>query len=421
MFEKMTTEVKIILGLMALFIVISIALIVSGNNTGKGKKPKETINITKDEGIGKKEKETETETKEEVPEVDPSEVAKSEAEDILSELSLHDKICQMFIATPEQLTGAGVATMAGDMTKSSIESYPIGGLVYFSQNIEDKEQITEMIKTTQEYAKGVNDVPMFIAVDEEGGTVARVADVLDTTKFNDMFSYKDEGTQTARNNAKTIASDISQFGFNLDFAPVCDVFSNSNNDAIGNRCYSDSFEESASLIENAVKGFNDGGVMCTLKHFPGIGDTDSDTHDGKVSSDKTIEELKEGEYLPFESGIDAGAQFVMVSHVVMSEIDEENPSSLSYTMVTQQLREELGYEGIVITDALNMGAITNTYSTDEATVAAIKAGVDIVLMPSSVSTAVDAVEKAVEDGTITEERIDESVLRILTCKCQYLK
>ena len=419
MLEKITTEMKVICALIGVLVVLSVVLIVTGKDGSKNSpKVKETVNLTKDE---KKEKETEPET---IPiaidETDDDSKAEEEAEKMLEKLSLHDKICQMFIVTPEQLTGAGVATMAGDMTKTSIEKYPVGGLCYFTQNIEDEDQIKEMISTTQDYIKDVVDVPLFIAVDEEGGSVARVCEALGTTKLDDMYSYKDEGTDTARDNAKTIASDISKYGFNLDFAPVCDVFADESKTAIGSRCYSDSYEGAASLIENAVKGFDDGGVMCTLKHFPGLGETDADTHDGKVSSDATLEELADAQYLPFESGINAGAPFVMVSHLTMNEVDEA-PASLSYTMVTQELREELKFDGVVITDAMNMGAITNNYSTSEATLAAIKAGVDIVLMPSDLGSAISAVESAVEDGTITEDRIDESVLRILTAKCKYLK
>lgn len=419
-FEKLTTEVKIILGMIVALFIVSFILIFNGNNTSNKKNGKETVNLTVDEGMTK---ETETQTEpvtEEGNQKEASLNAKNDAEKLMKDMSLHDKICQMFIVSPEELTGVSLATLAGDTTKASIEKNPVGGIIYFEKNIKKRYQIKEMIEGTKKYAKDYNNVPLFACVDEEGGKVSRVASALDdVTKLDSMYSYKDKGTDTARSNAKTIAESIAELGFNVDFAPVADTFSNSSNDVIGDRCYSDSYEECASLVSNAVKGFADGDVLCTLKHFPGHGDASGDSHDGAAKSDKTLEELKKEDLVPFVSGIKAGAPFVMVGHITMSDVDNEI-ASLSKTIITDTLKGELGYQGIVITDALDMGAITSSYKSDEAAIKAIEAGADMLLSPASLEDAVKGVEAAVKDGKISEDRINESVLKILTLKCDSL-
>lgn len=419
-FEKMTTEVKIILGMIVALFIVSFILIINGNNTSNKKNGKETVNLTVDEGMTK---ETETQTEAETEGGEQKEVslnAQKDAEKLMKDMSLHDKICQMFIVSPEGLTGVSTATVAGDTTKASIEKNPVGGLIYFEKNINDRDQIKDMISGTQKFAKEYNKIPLFTCVDEEGGKVSRVASALDdVTKLDNMYTYKEKGTDTARTNAKTIAESIAELGFNVDFAPVADTFSNSSNDVIGDRCYSDSYEECASLIANAVKGFEDGDVLCTLKHFPGHGDATGDSHDGAAKSDKTLEELKKEDIIPFESGIKAGAPFVMVGHITMSDVDNEI-ASLSKTIITDTLKGELGYKGIVITDALDMGAITSSYKSGEAAVKAVTAGADMLLMPADLDEAVKGIEDAVKDGKITEDRINESVLKILTLKCDSL-
>ncbi len=341
--------------------------------------------------------------------------ADSWVEDKLSKMSIRDKVCQMIITTPESLTGYSQCTSAGDATKEALEKYPIAGVIYFAYNLESRGQTSEMIGNMQSYAKDINGIPLFIAVDEEGGLVARVADNLGTTSFYDMYYYRDEGTGTAYNNAYTIASDIRSIGFNLDFAPVADTWSNSANEVIGTRAYSDNFEEAAELVGAAVKGFREGGVLCTLKHFPGHGDTAEDSHSGSAYSSKSLEELQNEEFLAFKSGIDAGADMVMIGHITMTGVDNL-PAVFSYTIITEQLRGYLGFNGVVVTDALNMGAISNIYSSDEAAVRCIQAGVDLLLMPADLDTAVEGLVAAVERGEISEARLDQSVRRILRMK-----
>ena len=335
--------------------------------------------------------------------------------DLIASMSLHEKVCQMFIVTPESLTGYDLVTQSGAATLDSLTQYPVGGLIYFAQNLETAEQTTDMITATQSSNSEVSDIPLFIAVDEEGGIVARCAEKLGTTDFDPMYNYRSEGKDTAYSNAYTIAQDISELGFNLDFAPVADTWSNPDNTVIGTRAYSDDFEETAELVASAVKGFRDGGVMCTVKHFPGHGDTAEDSHVGMACSYKTIDELEKEEYLAFESGIEAGADMVMVGHITMVNVDNM-PASLSHTIITDELRNKLGFDGLIVTDSLAMGALANYYSSDEIAVQVIKAGGDILLMPTDLSAAVSGVENAVKSGDITEDRINESVARILKLK-----
>ncbi|MBQ8181484.1 MAG: glycoside hydrolase family 3 [Ruminococcus sp.] len=339
---------------------------------------------------------------------------------IISKMSLHEKICQMFIVTPESLTGFDVVTASGDTTKNCLKQYPVGGLIYFAANLESMEQAKEMLSGAKGIQKNLGMIPMFYAIDEEGGDVARCADALGTTSFDPMYLYKEMGTDTAYSNAKTIAGDISSVGFNLDFAPVADTWSNPANTVIGQRAYSDDFAETAELVAAAVKGFSDGGVYCSVKHFPGHGDTAEDSHYGTAVSAKTLAELEQNEYLAFKKGIEAGADMVMMGHITMTSVDQL-PASVSKTMITDELRGKLGYDGVVITDSLAMGAVTEMYESGELAVKIVDAGADMLLMPQDMKAAVEALEKAVEDGTITEERINESIRRILILKSEKMQ
>lgn len=344
----------------------------------------------------------------------PSDPLAARALELLDSMSLHEKICQLFVVTPESLTGVAVATRAGETTRAALEDYPVGGLVYFAQNLVDRQQTREMISASKSYAE----YGLLIAVDEEGGPVARLMDKLDTTRISAMYTYKDDGADTARENAATIAADIASFGFNTDFAPVADVWSNASNTVIGKRAYSDDYAQAAELIAAAVEGFHSEGVICTLKHFPGHGDTAEDSHTASAYVNKTHDELASEEWLPFSAGIEAGADMVMVGHLTVPALSDD-PATLSYEIVTECLRGELGFSGVVITDSLTMQAVSDLYGSGELAVRAIEAGCDLLLEPESLRGAVDGVTEAVASGRLSESRINESVLRILTLKLKY--
>ena len=332
-------------------------------------------------------------------------------DETLAGMTLHEKVCQMMFVTPEELTGEDGVTVAGDATRQALENYPVGGIVYFAKNLESQDQVKEMIDNSQKYSS----IGLFVATDEEGGVVNRLMDTVGTTYIGSMYYYKDDGDETAYENAYTIANDMSALGFNLDFAPVADVWSNPDNTVIGERAYSDDYAQAAELVGNAVKGFNDGGVMCTLKHFPGHGDTAEDSHYSSAYVHRTKEEIMADEMQPFRSGIEAGAEFVMVGHLIVPDIDEV-PATLSYKIATGILRDELKFEGVAITDSFEMESIADNYSVDDAVVMSVKAGMDMILQPKDMASAVNSIEQAVADGELSEDRIDESVRRILTLR-----
>lgn len=329
----------------------------------------------------------------------------------------YEKLCQLFIVTPEVLTAPldesgdnSAVTMAGAMTEKSLEEYPVGGIIYFSDNMTDIDQTEELIANSQKYAK----TPLFIAVDEEGGDVARVADKLNTKAFKPMFTYKDQGEEVAHDNAEVIGSNLRAIGFNMDNAPVADVLTNAENTVIGDRAYSDDFAEAAKLVSAAVKGFKDSGVISVLKHFPGHGGTLDDSHDGLAYVDTSVEDLKKGELLPFKAGIDAGADMVMVGHLIVSELDPELPATLSSKVVPELLRKELGYSGIVITDSMTMGAIDYDY--DTIVKGLFDADVDIILQPDDIRAYISAIQNALDNGDITQQQIDAKVKKIIAKK-----
>lgn len=352
------------------------------------------------------------------PETEPSATVEEQAAAILAEMSLWERICQMFLVTPEQLTGVGTVTSAGETTRQALQTYPVGGLIYMGANLVDPTQVTQMIANTQASSA----LGLFIAVDEEGGRVARLGSnaAMGTTAFPAMLTVGASGQDAAYQAGFTIGTEIRQFGFNLDFAPVADVYSNPANTVIGDRAFSTDFAEAAELVASAVQGFQDSGILCTLKHFPGHGNTAEDSHAGAAISNRTLAELEQDEFQPFRSGIAAGAEMVMVGHISLPAVTgDQTPATLSHEIVTELLREKLGFSGVIITDAMNMGAITDYYSSGDAAVAAVRAGVDLILSPSSLSSAVSGILSAVESGTLSEARINESVLRILTMKLEH--
>ncbi len=332
----------------------------------------------------------------------------------ISEMSLEDKVAGLFIVTPEALTGVDKAVRAGDGTKEALEKYPVGGLIYFKQNIQSKDQITEMLANTVSMSK----YPIFLAVDEEGASVARVADALG---LEEADSAADMGATGDANNAyntyKEIGTYLTEYGFNLNFAPVADVLTDQDNGAIGDRSFGSDPAVVSVMVSSSVTALEEVGVTACMKHFPGQGDADGDTHEGLASSDRTLEEIKETELKPFAAGMEAGAQMIMVGHFTVPAIDEDNtPASLSKKVITDLLREEMGYNGVVITDALNMYAISEYYDSAQACIMAFKAGADMVLMPEDFEAAYEGVLAAVKDGTISEARINDSLRRVYRIK-----
>lgn len=381
--------------------------------------PEETVSVQETEKVPEAE-EPFGEIQGVIEETAPPQTLEEQVEQYLGDMTLEEKVAQLFVITPEAITHVETVTAAGETTRKAMEEYPVGGFVYMKANLVSESQTRKMLGNVQEYAQEITGLPVFLSVDEEGGTVARVAK-------NDGFSVEDVGdmadigasgdTGKAYEVGETIGTYLSDLGFNLDFAPDADVLTNPDNAVIGVRSFGSDSQLVSDMVLAEMDGLSDAGVLSCVKHFPGHGGTAGDTHEGYAYTDKTLDELKAAELVPFAAAVEAEVPFVMVSHISVPQVIGDNtPSSLSETMVSEVLRDQLGYDGIVITDALNMGAIAENYSSSEAAVRALSAGVDMLLMPADFESAYNGVLQAVEDGTLSEARIDDSVRRILQVK-----
>lgn len=342
------------------------------------------------------------------------------SEDILKNMTLEEKIGQMFIVNFESLDTSNDSyfewrKLTNKMRKS-LDTYHVGGVVFFSRNIDTREQTMKFITDLQNKSK----VPLFISVDEEGGDVSRIASNsnMQTTVFPSMQVVGElDDVEYANTIGKTIGKEIKALGFNLDFAPVADVKTNDANTEIGNRSFGSNPDAVADMVREVVKGLQSENVSATLKHFPGHGNASKDSHKGSVNVENDLERLRKIDFVPFKSGIKAGVDFIMVSHISISRVTEDTvPASLSSLVLKNMIRTELGFDGIVITDALNMKAITDNYSSKEAAVRAIKSGADMLLMPENLKEAYEGLLDAVNKGIIKESRIDDSLRRILKLK-----
>ena len=340
-----------------------------------------------------------------------------EVNKIIENMTLEEKLCQMFIVSPEELTNYNNVTVAGSKTKKAIDKYHVAGVIYFSGNIKSESQLTKLLTNTQQYATANNGIPMFLGIDEEGGEVARIANnpKFKVTKFDKLSTVSSK--EEAYKIGSTIGEYLSKYGFNLDFAPDSDVLTNKKNTVVKNRSFSSSAKTVVEYANTYAQGLNDEGLYATYKHFPGHGATAEDSHDGFAYTEKTYEQLEKADLVPFINGIKKGIDLIMVGHISVPKVIGDNtPSSLSEGMVTDILRVKLGYDGVIITDAMNMGAISKNYTIEQSTAAAVKAGCDIILMPTDFRKAYNSLLKAVKNGEISEARIEDSVRRILLLK-----
>ena len=336
---------------------------------------------------------------------------------------------QLFIVNPDGVTGVVNTTVCGAASEEALSARPVCGFIYQENNMTQggAEQFRSMIEGQQRCITGMQYLPLITCVDEEGGSVYRVRKLIPDFKKDAMFRYRDGGPEQAYDNARAVAGTLRGLGLNTDLAPVADVWSNPSNQVIGSRAYSDSFDEAAELVGAAVRGFHMDmdmdtepepkteretgtetepetepetetgsagaaplplrGVLCTLKHFPGHGDTRQDSHAGMATVTKSLEQVRAEEYLPFLAGIEAGADMVMVGHLTLTDPEtleahpelRDVPATFSRTLIEGELRGRCGFQGVVITDSLSMGAVTKLCTPEEACVRALCAGCDILL------------------------------------------
>lgn len=354
---------------------------------------------------------------EEVTVIDDS--TKQQIDEILASMTLQEKVAQLFVISPEALTGENDVTQAGETTGVSFDRYPVGGIVYMESNLLSWDQVSSMLSSMQAFSESRIALPALLAVDEEGGEVrrlsGRIEGVPEVPQMRQIGDTKDP--LEAYQAGSSIGDYLSQLGFNVNFAPVADVLTNPDNTVIGSRSFGKDPERVADMVAMEVQGLQEMGVCATLKHFPGHGGTSEDSHLETAVSEKTLEELRGCELIPFERGIAAGADLVMAGHVSFPNITGDyTPASLSSYFLTDLLRKEMGFEGVILTDALSMRAVTNLYSSGEAAVQAFLAGADLLLMPADFQSAYAAVMNEIGAGRISEERLNESLRRIIGLK-----
>ena len=366
---------------------------------------------------------------------DNSDVLADDVESQLQKMTLREKVGQLFYVRPECLDttihfnrSGGIDVSTDDITKIRLqavnatmkgvnEKYPVGGIILYAHNIENEAQLADFIPQI----RALKGSPL-LCIDEEGGRVARIGNNANfaVEKFESMGAIGATGDpKNAYHCGNTIGSYLHRYGFDIDFAPVADVNTNPENVIIGARAFSDNPEVVAQMVTSYLQGLKDAGVTGCIKHFPGHGDTKADTHFGYAQSLKTWDEMMACEMITFKAGIQWGTQLIMTAHIGTPNVTgSEIPATMSSFILQDKLRGELGYQNIIVTDAMEMGAITQQYTNAEAAVGTLQAGADIVLGPQKFVEAFDAVVKAVEDGTLTEERINQSVRRILKLKKQ---
>ena len=383
---------------------------------------------------------------------------KSEVETIFDSMTLEEKVSQMIIPAirrwdedneaddddrgkdvNDESTRGEPVTELNDETKKILTDFSFGGVILFSENFVDTEQTVKLIREINEAnEEGDNKTELFICADEEGGNVARLTS--GTAFCGNMALSATQDTDNIETESQLIAKELSEVGINVDFAPVCDVNNNPSNPVIGVRSFSDDPEVVKENTKHYIKGIHSENIMTSAKHFPGHGNTETDSHTGLPLINLSEEELEKVEFIPFEGCIEEGTDFIMTAHIQYPQIEKETyksigdgseiylPATLSDDIITGILREKLGYDGLVVTDAMVMDAIYNNFEPLDSARYAINAGEDIILMPIFLNSPdsiqqmrdyIDGIVDMVEKGDIKEERINESVLRILNTKQKY--
>ena len=379
--------------------------------------------------------------------------------ELLNQMTLEEKVGQMMVASfrvwqdlsdtasdagktvesqePVAVSERVNVTELNDTIRECIQKNHIGGTILFAENFKNAEQTLRLVMDLQTSSIKGGGVPLFVAVDQEGGSVARIG--FGTTGVGNMALAATADSDNAKAMAKIYGTELQALGINMDYAPVLDVNNNARNPVIGVRSFSDSPRIVQGFGDAFMEGLRSTGTIATLKHFPGHGDTNTDSHTGFPCIYKTYEELKSFELVPYEGAIENGADMIMTAHIQYPEIEKETyvsistgedvylPATMSHVILTDILRGDMGFEGVVVTDALEMGAIADNFATEDILCKSINAGADMLMLPmvydsvglDQVNEWVDLTVKLVKDGKIDEARIEESVHRILTLKEKY--
>lgn len=339
-------------------------------------------------------------------------------EEMLMNMTLEEKVAQMLVVTPETLTGRDAyLTKADDAFVAAFDRLPVGGVLLMGGNLKNPEQTRALLGALQDLSQTRTGLPLFLCVDEEGGSVARVSGnpAFGVPKIPPMSEVRD--AETARELGRTMGAYLRELGFNVDFAPDADVLTNPENRVVRDRSFGGDPALVTELAEALAEGLLEEGVLPCWKHFPGHGGTAEDSHKGFAVLHLDPEAPAESpEPRPFLYAAEAGMPMLMTGHITVPELDPELPASLSPALLALLRGPERDYGGLLITDALGMGAITDSFGPGEAAVLAVLAGNDLLLAPDEPETAWRAILDAVQNGGITEARINESVYRILRAK-----
>ncbi|WP_338630304.1 beta-N-acetylhexosaminidase [Clostridium baratii] len=339
---------------------------------------------------------------------------KDEILETISNMSLDEKIGQLVVS------GFYGTTLDENILKL-IKEDKISGVILFNRNVKDSSTLLSLNNSLKESNKN-NKLPLFISVDEEGGLVTRMPkDIkrLPTNKYIGSLNNKDLSYKVG----EILGEQLSYFGFNMNFAPVLDINSNPNNPVIEDRSFGNNKDTVAILGTSTMKGIQSKNIISVVKHFPGHGDTSVDSHVNLPVVNYDINRLKSFEFVPFKTAIQNGADAIMVGHILLPKIDSKYPSSMSYEIVTNILRKDLGFNGLVVSDDMTMGAITKNYSIEEASIKAINAGVDLLLVCQkyeNTENVLKALKEAVLNETISKERLDNALYNIISIKKKYL-
>lgn len=343
----------------------------------------------------------------------PPQVQSDPIKDKVKAMPLEHKLGQMIIAGID-------GTSVDEHARSLIADDRIGGFILYKANIETVEQTVKLLNGLKE-ANRANPVPLLLSVDQEGGRVNRLPSLFAAVPSNRDIA-KSGDSKKARFVGEAIGDQLNALGFNVNFAPVLDVDSNPKNPVIGSRSFGSTARVVSKFGVEEMLGLRSKRIIPVVKHFPGHGDTSVDSHLDLPVVSKSPDQLRELELVPFAEAIRSNAEAVMIAHILLPQIDPDHPASMSAKTITELLRGEMGFNGVVITDDMTMGAIVKHYDLGAAVVQSVKSGSDIVLVAHDYELArkaIQALEHAAKSGVISEEQIDRSVYRILSLKERY--
>jgi beta-N-acetylhexosaminidase len=334
-------------------------------------------------------------------------------EEMIKNMTIEEKIGQLIIVGKE-----GLEINEDDIYQMEVNK--VGGFIFFSRNIDNESQVLNMLNNLKENNSS-NKIPLFLSIDEEGGRVSRLSKIykkLPTAKKLGEVNNKELSNEYG----KILGLSLKEFGFNLDFAPVLDINSNPKNPVIGDRSFGNTVEKVVNNGLSVMEGIHSQGIISSVKHFPGHGDTSVDSHLDLPRIDKSLDELESLELVPFKEAINKNTDMIMVAHILFSQLDDVYPASMSSDIINGLLRNKLNYNGVIVSDDMTMGAITKNYSMEEGAIRFLKSGGDIILVchgRDNPSIVIDAIKKGIDEGEISIDEIDKKLYRILTLKDKY--